>query len=106
MKKRIRKAIASAVYAFILSLVLLVLTIISYSTVTVTLIQTRLSLLFQVLTFLYSWPFMIFAFIMDFLGIDVFNMFFLVFISSITYALIGFLIGYYAKKRGKSHRNR
>jgi cation transport ATPase len=96
-KKHKKKQLVYAAYGLIISLIFLALTIIAYySTVTITLLGPKFSFLFTIFMFLYSWPFLIVAFLGNLVGLPVDNQFLLVLVSTGTYTLIGYYIG---KKR-------
>lgn len=93
-----------ALLGFLSSLILLTLIIIVYyTTVTITLLGPQLSLIFKALSILYSWPFLMIASVFNFFKIDIFNAFALILISSGTYTIIGHYIFPHIKKI-KSHK--
>ena len=95
------KTIKGAVIGFIVSLILLVITIISYyTTSTFTLLGPVVTGFFKFFTFLYSWPYMLVA-----LVFDLFHPFWLFVISSGTYTVICSLIAKY-RNISKSHLHR
>lgn len=104
MKKKNR--LKGAIIGLIASLILLTITIIIYyNTVTFTFIETSLSGIFRIFTILYSWPYLIFAYLMDLIGINIMNIPLLIIISSGTYTLIGAFLDVTTKKRSKSSRH-
>ncbi len=97
MKKKTRKIILGASIGFLSSLILLtVIAILFHTTITITLTSQSYPLLFKILVIIYSWPFMIVAFLANAIGLDIFNIPLLIILSSGTYTGIGAFI---AKKR-------
>lgn len=108
MKRKHRTIIKHSLIGLLVSLIILTFTIIAYyTTITPKLVGTEISFFFKVLAILYSWPFMIIAFIFNLFGVEIFHIPLLIIISTLAYIGIGALVGHHAhKKAGKGSGNR
>lgn len=107
MKKR-KSKLMGALKGFVFSLILLALLILFYyTTVSVTLHGDQYSFIFKFFVVVYGWPFIIIAFLFNIFNVEIFNPILYFIISSGTYTLIGVLVeNQKTKKRSKGHRHR
>ena len=64
----------------------------------------QVSFVAKIFLMIYGWPFMIIALVLSFLGFNIFNVWLLFIISSLTYAFIGGKIAMRKHKKNKKHK--
>lgn len=96
--------IKGGIIGLLISLILLTISIIAYhTTVTITLIEEKLSFFFMLFSILYSWPFLILAYILNIFDLTVESILILIIVSTGTYVLIGM---YWQKIRHNKKRKK
>ena len=104
-KKFLHKKVIGGIIGFVLSIILLVLTVISYHTNTVNTLlgNTPTTFSFKLFAVLYSWPFIIVAWLFSRVNITLSSPLLLFLISSGTYTLLGYAL---TNARQKKRRKR